>query len=230
MFQSIGDNSSDGHSSRGVSPTRSDGSGRQSISPPLSTAGYPAVNGAAHNNNNVNKASSNKKRPAPPPPKAVAPPAPMGNENGNGDVLMATSHSRHSSDSSGYHEASILSDSIETTGHDIEILALNRMTAPSVKKSAAPPSNLTTINSTSMLSVSSGPKKRKAPAPPSRPVSIVLSNDQEHSALILAGHLESNDKMDAQNEDEKPVEGKFLSDFYIFISYNFISLLLYFKS
>lgn len=186
VSKSIGDTSSEGHSSRGVSPARSDGSGSQSISPPPSTVGHSRLNGASNNSNNSNNNNNNhnninnklsKKRPAPPPPKAALPqsvpqssvPPPFLESHKNGDAQTSGSHSRHSSDSSGYHEASILSESPEATMHDL-VPPSEFKAAALVAKKTPVLTNLTTVNSNSSLSVLSGPKKRKAPAPPPIPV------------------------------------------------------------
>ncbi|GAB6030465.1 hypothetical protein CHUAL_007331 [Chamberlinius hualienensis] len=176
---SIGDTSSDGHSSRGVSPARSDNSEVQSISPPASTVGQiPPTRRPP------------KKRLAPPPPP-VKPPAPkppprpaeilMRAENLNALATTIT-HSRNSSDSSGYHEASILSDSPESANG---VDATDGRRQPSaqyeckvdVKNGSS--SNLTKVNSTSSLSmVSTGLKKRKAPSVPPPPAAFTSISAQ----------------------------------------------------
>uniref|UniRef100_A0A023G8I3 UBX domain-containing protein n=1 Tax=Amblyomma triste TaxID=251400 RepID=A0A023G8I3_AMBTT len=93
---SLTGSSSDGASSRGTSPTRSE----------LPT---------------VFSRPMSKKRPAPPPPLPQSPPPTIPEQEGDSTALPTkggrregAGHSRQSSDSSGYHEASVLSDLPDT--------------------------------------------------------------------------------------------------------------------
>uniref|UniRef100_A0A1E1XPK3 WH2 domain-containing protein n=1 Tax=Amblyomma sculptum TaxID=1581419 RepID=A0A1E1XPK3_AMBSC len=93
---SLTGSSSDGASSRGTSPTRSE----------LPT---------------VFSRPTSKKRPAPPPPLPSSPPPTIPEQEGDTTALPSkggrregAGHSRQSSDSSGYHEASVLSDLPDT--------------------------------------------------------------------------------------------------------------------
>ncbi|XP_037511475.1 protein cordon-bleu isoform X2 [Rhipicephalus sanguineus] len=93
---SLTGSSSDGASSRGTSPTRSE---------------LPTVFARP----------TSKKRPAPPPPLPASPPPTIPEQEGDTTTLPAkggrregAGHSRQSSDSSGYHEASVLSDLPDT--------------------------------------------------------------------------------------------------------------------
>ncbi|KAK8756109.1 hypothetical protein V5799_001187 [Amblyomma americanum] len=93
---SLTGSSSDGASSRGTSPTRSE----------LPT---------------VFSRPASKKRPAPPPPLPSSPPPTIPEQEGDTTTLPTkggrregAGHSRQSSDSSGYHEASVLSDLPDT--------------------------------------------------------------------------------------------------------------------
>lgn len=93
---SLTGSSSDGASSRGTSPTRSE---------------LPTVFARP----------TSKKRPAPPPPLPASPPPTIPEQEGDTTTLPTkggrregAGHSRQSSDSSGYHEASVLSDLPDT--------------------------------------------------------------------------------------------------------------------
>ncbi|XP_075751270.1 uncharacterized protein LOC119165123 isoform X2 [Rhipicephalus microplus] len=93
---SLTGSSSDGASSRGTSPTRSE---------------LPTVFARP----------TSKKRPAPPPPLPASPPPTIPEQEGDTTTLPVkggrregAGHSRQSSDSSGYHEASVLSDLPDT--------------------------------------------------------------------------------------------------------------------
>ncbi|XP_070387803.1 platelet binding protein GspB-like isoform X6 [Dermacentor albipictus] len=93
---SLTGSSSDGASSRGTSPTRNE---------------LPTVFARP----------TSKKRPAPPPPLPASPPPTIPEQEGDTTTLPAkggrregAGHSRQSSDSSGYHEASVLSDLPDT--------------------------------------------------------------------------------------------------------------------
>ncbi|PSN52780.1 hypothetical protein C0J52_07485 [Blattella germanica] len=89
--------SSDSLGGRSISPARSDESASRSASPPAPSL-PPMMNPPAR--------PARKRRPAPKPP---GPPDGPSTKQNTQDA--AVSHSRNSSDSSGYHEASVLSDS-----------------------------------------------------------------------------------------------------------------------
>ncbi|XP_077556121.1 uncharacterized protein LOC144170294 isoform X3 [Haemaphysalis longicornis] len=165
---SLTGSSSDGASSRGTSPTRSE---------------LPVVFSRP----------ATKKRPAPPPPLPASPPPPtipeqepeestttLGTKGGRRE---GGGHSRQSSDSSGYHEASVLSDLPDTpspeavqgrpncsmarqespsqTSATTEVV-MHRRSAP-VECSSRPVRPQSTISEAGTISHG---KKRKAPPPP----------------------------------------------------------------
>lgn len=117
---------------RSISPTRSDSSQSRSITPPAIQT-IPKI--IEHVEQEKPKVPARKRRPAPKPPTQQQKPLSQQNSNDSSeqseqssmepqivpntkDVIdmsptgLTISHSRNSSDSSGYHEASILSDTI----------------------------------------------------------------------------------------------------------------------
>ncbi|XP_046742324.1 mucin-5AC isoform X2 [Diprion similis] len=187
--------STDSLGERSVSPARSDGTGR-SVSPQAPT---------------VPMRPQRKRRPAPKPPlpraeveTSPSPKEPKDTEKDNErDKAEKTiiSHSRNSSDSSGYHEASVLSDNLDSniravpetlprrsrlqTPLSVEspgrTLAETSQASKSLGNLAAASSNqrVTIARGTSNSSLSSaGLRKKKAapaPPPPSRPLTSSIS-------------------------------------------------------
>lgn len=93
---------------RSISPTQSDDS--RSVTPPaVQPQILPAV--PQEQTSNRPKPPQRKRRPAPKPPT----PQNEKPENAKLENGLTICHSRNSSDSSGYHEASILSDNCNTT-------------------------------------------------------------------------------------------------------------------
>ncbi|KAK0176026.1 hypothetical protein PV328_000205 [Microctonus aethiopoides] len=172
--------STDSLGGRSVSPARSDETGR-SISP-LAPPTRP----------------QRKRRPAPNPPTVIHQTtiSPQTNSDGVKDddskEKLVISHSRNSSDSSGYHEASVLSDNPESAGRMPETLP-RRSRPPSKFESRKLAQTSQTSKSLCNLATSSGGglthaisntslsstgirKKRAAPKPPiSRPLSSAIS-------------------------------------------------------
>ncbi|KAK0096063.1 hypothetical protein PV326_006608 [Microctonus aethiopoides] len=172
--------STDSLGGRSVSPARSDETGR-SISP-LAPPTRP----------------QRKRRPAPNPPTVIHQTTilPQTNSDGVKDddskEKLVISHSRNSSDSSGYHEASVLSDNPESAGRMPETLP-RRSRPPSKFESRKLAQTSQTSKSLCNLATSSGGglthaisntslsstgirKKRAAPKPPiSRPLSSAIS-------------------------------------------------------
>ncbi|XP_029046847.2 protein cordon-bleu isoform X1 [Osmia bicornis bicornis] len=165
--------STDSLGGRSASPARSDETGRSSS--PLQPPARP----------------QRKRRPAPRPP---APAQAEGTEESSGDSSkdkVVISHSRNSSDSSGYHEASVLSDNPESTGRLPETLPRRNKVPTETPRKLAQTSqsskslgNLATVPGTlshgiSSTSISSTGlrKKRAAPPPPvTRPLSSAISS------------------------------------------------------
>ncbi|XP_034190667.2 uncharacterized protein LOC117608969 isoform X7 [Osmia lignaria lignaria] len=165
--------STDSLGGRSASPARSDETGRSSS--PLQPPARP----------------QRKRRPAPRPP---VPAQAEGTEESSGDSSkdkVVISHSRNSSDSSGYHEASVLSDNPESTGRLPETLPRRNKVPTETPRKLAQTSqsskslgNLATVPGTlshgiSSTSISSTGlrKKRAAPPPPvTRPLSSAISS------------------------------------------------------
>lgn len=168
---SLTGSSSDGVSSRGTSPARSDPLAPMTNAPaPLELAPNAPCRAPA------------KKRPAPQPPIQSQTVMSSKESKGNSDVAMASvsgeqgitrTHSRQSSDSSGYHEASVLSDlpetpspetvcgssgmgSVDSPPHSLEVSRPRRDKGPRKPR----PDSLASDAS------SGHGKKRRAPPPP----------------------------------------------------------------
>ncbi|XP_029163344.1 uncharacterized protein LOC114934785 isoform X2 [Nylanderia fulva] len=165
--------STDSLGARSVSPARSDETARSAS--PLQPPVRP----------------QRKRRPAPKPPTLAAPDAQDAAGDSGKDKTMIN-HSRNSSDSSGYHEASVLSDHPESAARLPETLP-RRSKAPGMSnasrklaqtsQSSKSLSNLVTTGGTlsrgisnTSLSSTGFRKKRTAPSPPTtRPVSLAIS-------------------------------------------------------
>lgn len=107
--------STDSLGGRSVSPARSDETGRSTS--PMAPLPRPL----------------RKRRPAPKPPVSTS----MNEEsNENSKEKMVISHSRNSSDSSGYHEASVLSDNPDSAGRMPETLPRRGKTLEAPRKLA----------------------------------------------------------------------------------------------
>lgn len=177
---------------RSVSPARSDESVEGRPTPrPLSLASSSATLTSFQPQPQLSRPTStinlarNRKRQAPAPPSVPTPEpvptstpssvpvptpvaTPVPHTNGKEESSEAhegggTSLSRHSSDSSGYHEADQRSPYTSPAGSEISN-AEGAGGAP-----APPPTNLTSVVSTSNLSLSSSRGKRRAPPPPKPP-------------------------------------------------------------
>ncbi|XP_066585997.1 repetitive organellar protein-like isoform X2 [Prorops nasuta] len=197
--------SSDSLGGRSVSPARSDETGRSAS--PLAPPARP----------------QRKRRPAPKPP---APPLPVAEETANATKLqeiagdsskMVISHSRNSSDSSGYHEASILSDNNEA-GRLPETLPRRRNHAgtETTRKLAhtsqaskslcnlAAASSVTLGRALSNTSLSSAGlrKKRAAPPPPPPPAPRPLSSAMSTQALERI--VDSEESLTSDIDPSKP--------------------------
>ncbi|GBM40638.1 Cordon-bleu protein-like 1 [Araneus ventricosus] len=155
------------------------------------------------NRNGYQPKQSLKRKPAPAPPPSLArsssPPLITQSSNSinsrpeseisikTADEIESTvSHSRHSSDSSGYHEPSVFSDCSENKspeasivhGDSVSVNDAIRQNSPlhkdysdssvTLKRSSmtAKDTNLKNVPSCSTVSISSGSRKRKAPQPP----------------------------------------------------------------
>ncbi|KAH8040681.1 hypothetical protein HPB51_011996 [Rhipicephalus microplus] len=160
---SLTGSSSDGASSRGTSPTRSE---------------LPTVFARP----------TSKKRPAPPPPLPASPPPTIPEQEADTTTLPVkggrregAGHSRQSSDSSGYHEASVLSDLPDTPSPEAvqgrpncnlrqESPSRTTGTAAAVHRRSAPVETGTrAVRPQSTISEAGTighAKKRKAPPPP----------------------------------------------------------------
>ncbi|XP_017759001.1 PREDICTED: uncharacterized protein LOC108549933 isoform X2 [Eufriesea mexicana] len=164
--------STDSLGERSASPARSDETGRSTS--PLQPPARP----------------QRKRRPAPKPPiQGQA----EGTEESSGDSSkdkVVINHSRNSSDSSGYHEASVLSDNLDSSGKlpetlprrnkaPLEVprkLAQTSQSSKSLSNLASVPGTLSHGISSTSLSSTGLRKKRVAPPPPvSRPLSSAIS-------------------------------------------------------
>lgn len=169
--------STDSLGERSASPARSDETGRSTS--PLQAPTRP----------------QRKRRPAPKPP--IQAQAEISNKNdieeNSGDSSkdkVMISHSRNSSDSSGYHEASVLSDNPDSAGRLPETLprrnkvplemsrklAQTSQSSKSLNNLASVPGTLSHGISNTSLSSTGLRKKRVAPPPPvTRPLSSAIS-------------------------------------------------------
>ncbi|XP_033223405.1 uncharacterized protein LOC117177051 isoform X2 [Belonocnema kinseyi] len=150
--------STDSLGGRSVSPARSDETGRSTSPMPPPPRPF------------------RKRRPAPKPPVSTSK---NDESNENSKEKMVISHSRNSSDSSGYHEASVLSDHPDSAGRMLETLPRRGKTLEAPRKLAQTSQaskslgNLALASgglshgvSTTSLSSTGQRKKRAAPAPP----------------------------------------------------------------
>ncbi|XP_064488006.1 uncharacterized protein LOC135400193 isoform X2 [Ornithodoros turicata] len=173
---SLTGSSSDGVSSRGTSPVRMD----------------PLCQTIAPNPPTAPSRTSTKKRPAPPPPVANQVPeepqvkAVAGSSKGEQQESIRT-HSRQSSDSSGYHEASVLSDLPETPSPEAVCNSSGACSLDSPPQSlevARPRRGPRKARPSSMASDASSGKKRRAPPPPPPPSTSTSSSAESDGAVV----------------------------------------------
>ncbi|KAL0110437.1 hypothetical protein PUN28_013808 [Cardiocondyla obscurior] len=196
MFKKSKENtpSMDNLGARSVSPARSDETAR-SVSP-LQPPARP----------------QRKRRPAPKPPANIVQTVqdtPMDNDK------MTINHSRNSSDSSGYHEASVLSDNPDSTARLPETLPRRSKVSglsdasrklAQTSQSSKSLGNLTATDGTLSRGISSTSlsstglrKKRAAPLPPMpRPLSSAIST------LALERIVDSEESLTSDIERSKP--------------------------
>ncbi|XP_076180975.1 uncharacterized protein LOC143153525 isoform X15 [Ptiloglossa arizonensis] len=190
--------STDSLGGRSASPARSDETGRSSS--PLQPPARP----------------QRKRRPAPKPPVQAQPEVSNSSEENAGDSgkdKVVISHSRNSSDSSGYHEASVLSDNPDTAGRLPETLprrhraptetprklAQTSQSSKSLGNLAAVSGTLTRGISSTSLSSTGLRKKRAAPPPPvTRPLSSAISTQ------ALERIVDSEESLTSDMDPSKP--------------------------
>nr|XP_031841194.1 uncharacterized protein LOC116430769 isoform X8 [Nomia melanderi] len=187
--------STDSLGGRSASPARSDETGRSTS--PLQPPARP----------------QRKRRPAPKPP---VPAQPEGAEENAADSCkdkVVISHSRNSSDSSGYHEASVLSDNPDSAGRLPETLprrskfpsetprklAHTSQSSKSLSNLASVPGTLSRGISSTSLSSTGLRKKRNAPLPPvTRPLSSAISTQ------ALERIVDSEESLTSDMDPSKP--------------------------
>nr|XP_033332648.1 uncharacterized protein LOC117224088 [Megalopta genalis] len=187
--------STDSLGGRSASPARSDETGRSTS--PLQPPARPL----------------RKRRPAPKPPVEAQP---EGSEENAGDSCkdkVVISHSRNSSDSSGYHEASVLSDNPDSAGRLPETLprrgrlpletprklAQTSQSSKSLSNLASVPGTLSRGISSTSLSSTGLRKKRAAPLPPgARPLSSAISTQ------ALERIVDSEESLTSDMDPSKP--------------------------
>ncbi|XP_076684157.1 uncharacterized protein LOC143377105 isoform X5 [Andrena cerasifolii] len=190
--------STDSLGGRSASPARSDETGRSTS--PLQPPARP----------------QRKRRPAPKPPTLAQAEVSNGSEENTGDSSkdkVVISHSRNSSDSSGYHEASVLSDNPDSAGRLPETLprrnrlpietprklAHTSQSSKSLSNLAFVPGTLTHGISSTSLSSAGLRKKRTAPPPPAnRPLSSAISTQ------ALERIVDSEESLTSDMEPSKP--------------------------
>ncbi|XP_076757180.1 uncharacterized protein LOC143427144 isoform X2 [Xylocopa sonorina] len=190
--------STDSLGGRSASPARSDETGRSTS--PLQPPARP----------------QRKRRPAPKPPIQAQAEVSNSTDETFGDCSkdkVVISHSRNSSDSSGYHEASVLSDNPESAGRLPETLP-RRNKAPlemprklahtshsskSLSNLASVPGTLSHGISSTSLSSTGLRKKRAAPPPPvTRPLSSAISTQ------ALERIVDSEESLTSDMDPSKP--------------------------
>lgn len=157
--------------------------------------------GATLNRNSYQPKQSIKRKPAPAPPPARNSSPPLITQSSNSinsrpeseisaktadEIESSVSHSRHSSDSSGYHEPSVFSDCSENKSPEASIVHGDHGCVSDVQRQDSPlqkdnidcsvqmkrssmttrDSNLKNVPSCSNVSIISTSRKRKAPQPP----------------------------------------------------------------
>ncbi|CAK9818563.1 Cordon-bleu protein-like 1, partial [Anthophora quadrimaculata] len=190
--------STDSLGGRSASPARSDETGRSTS--PLQPPARP----------------QRKRRPAPKPPLQAQAEVGNGTEENSGDSSkdkVVISHSRNSSDSSGYHEASVLSDNPDSAGRLPETLprrnkvpletprklAQTSQSSKSLSNLASVPGTLSHGISNTSLSSTGLRKKRAAPLPPvTRPLSSAISTQ------ALERIVDSEESLTSDIDPSKP--------------------------
>ncbi|XP_026670677.1 cordon-bleu protein-like 1 isoform X3 [Ceratina calcarata] len=189
--------STDSLGGRSASPARSDETGRSTS--PLQPPARP----------------QRKRRPAPKPPTQAQPEVSNSVDENSGDPekdKVVISHSRNSSDSSGYHEASVLSDNPDSAGRLPETLPRRNKAPLEIPRKLAHTSqsskslcNLASVSGTLSHGISStslsstGRKKRTAPPPPvTRPLSSAISTQ------ALERIVDSEESLTSDMDPSKP--------------------------
>ncbi|XP_071873898.1 uncharacterized protein isoform X2 [Bombus fervidus] len=175
--------STDSLGGRSASPARSDETGRSTS--PLQPPTRP----------------QRKRRPAPKPPIQAQADVSNGTEENCADSSkdkVVISHSRNSSDSSGYHEASVLSDNPDSAGRLPETLPRRNKVPLEMPRKLAQ----TSQSSKSLSNLTSMPglrKKRVAPPPPvTRPLSSAISTQ------ALERIVDSEESLTSDMDPSKP--------------------------
>ncbi|CAL7942207.1 unnamed protein product [Xylocopa violacea] len=190
--------STDSLGGRSASPARSDETGRSTS--PLQPPARP----------------QRKRRPAPKPPIQAQAEVSNSTDENFGDCSkdkVVISHSRNSSDSSGYHEASVLSDNPDSAGRLPETLprrnkvplemprklAHTSHSSKSLSNLASVPGTLSHGISSTSLSSTGLRKKRAAPPPPvTRPLSSAISTQ------ALERIVDSEESLTSDMDPSKP--------------------------
>ncbi|XP_043786282.1 protein cordon-bleu isoform X3 [Apis laboriosa] len=190
--------STDSLGERSASPARSDETGRSTS--PLQAPTRP----------------QRKRRPAPKPPIQAQADIKNDIEENSGDSSkdkVMISHSRNSSDSSGYHEASVLSDNPDSAGRLPETLprrnkvpfemsrklAQTSQSSKSLNNLASVPGTLSHGISNTSLNSTGLRKKRVAPPPPvTRPLSSAISTQ------ALERIVDSEESLTSDMDPSKP--------------------------
>ncbi|XP_017882688.1 cordon-bleu protein-like 1 isoform X2 [Ceratina calcarata] len=174
--------STDSLGGRSASPARSDETGRSTS--PLQPPARP----------------QRKRRPAPKPPTQAQPEVSNSVDENSGDPekdKVVISHSRNSSDSSGYHEASVLSDNPDSAGRLPETLPRRNKAPLEIPRKLAHTSQ--SSKSLCNLASVSGRKKRTAPPPPvTRPLSSAISTQ------ALERIVDSEESLTSDMDPSKP--------------------------
>ncbi|XP_033365339.1 protein cordon-bleu-like isoform X2 [Bombus vosnesenskii] len=175
--------STDSLGGRSASPARSDETGRSTS--PLQPPTRP----------------QRKRRPAPKPPIQAQADVSNGTDENCADSSkdkVVISHSRNSSDSSGYHEASVLSDNPDSAGRLPETLPRRNKVPLEMPRKLAQ----TSQSSKSLSNLTSVPglrKKRVAPPPPvTRPLSSAISTQ------ALERIVDSEESLTSDMDPSKP--------------------------
>ncbi|CAL7942205.1 unnamed protein product [Xylocopa violacea] len=187
--------STDSLGGRSASPARSDETGRSTS--PLQPPARP----------------QRKRRPAPKPPIQAQAESTDENFGDCSKDKVVISHSRNSSDSSGYHEASVLSDNPDSAGRLPETLprrnkvplemprklAHTSHSSKSLSNLASVPGTLSHGISSTSLSSTGLRKKRAAPPPPvTRPLSSAISTQ------ALERIVDSEESLTSDMDPSKP--------------------------
>ncbi|KAF4533268.1 hypothetical protein B566_EDAN010503 [Ephemera danica] len=183
--------SGDSLGGRSSSPARSDESAGRSVSPPAprplsqpqqpplptrhrkGRAPKPPSQATTSSVDKSNNAAANTE------PAVVEAPA---------DHILVISHSRNSSDSSGYHEASVLSERKATKASKSQqskqfSRSMSNLSSEASTSTSQPSQKLSSVHSMSTTSLS---KKKRAPAPPPPPSTISEPRQPEPSPTVFA--------------------------------------------